>query len=228
MALSPAEIVHEGYNFRSIVDAIERIILLYQPTVSKPYDANYRGIVEALIDLGDILAGRVGYPQAAISSNVGSTPPGWNSATGTYTTGKPGDGSFWFDTRQGRLFVAEKGEWFQTNGAEAFVHIGNEPPARQMPGCLWFDTRQGKTFVYLDAVSSGGEAGWYQANGGGAGGGTSALALGNLINVDDDPLAVVPGKDQNGVLMRDGRRVLTDSNAYVVVDHIDLGTYGGP
>lgn len=222
MTITPASIVSEGYNIRSIVDAIERIILLYRSTVPRQYDANYRGIVDALIDLGNILGGVVGAPAAPISSTVATMPPGWSSSTQSYTGGVPADGSFWFDTRQGRLFVSEGGEWYQTNGAEAFVHIGNDAPSHAVPGALWFDTRQGKTFVYLDAVATGGNAGWYQANGGGDGGSNT---LGSLGNVTDTPLTVVPGANQAAVLVRDDRHLLSDPNAYVATDHIDLGTY---
>lgn len=226
MTITPASIVSRGYNFRSIVDAIERIILLYQPTVPRLYGSNYRGIVEALIDLGDILSGVVGSPSAPISSNVGPTPPGWNSATSSYSSsGKPADGSFWYDTRQGRLFVSEQGEWFQTNGAESFVHIGVTPPPRAVPGALWFDCRQGITFVYLDAVSTTGEAGWYQANGGGGGG---ASLLGDLTNVTDTPVAAIDAKDQAALLVRDSSAALTDATAYRATDHLDLGSYGTP
>lgn len=226
MTITPASIVAEGYNFRSIVDAIERIILLYQPTVPRLYDSNYRGIVEALIDLGDILSGVVGSPSAPVSSSVGIVPPGWNSATNTYTNGvKPADGSFWFDCRQGRLFVAEGGEWYQTNGAESFVHIGITPPSRPVPGALFFDCRQGKTFVYVDGVSAAGEAGWYQANGGGDGG---ASLLGDLQNVSDSPLSRVAADDQAALLVRDGSLPLTDAAAYKATDHLDLGIYGTP
>lgn len=222
MTITPGSIVSEGYNFRSIVDAIERIILLYRPTVPRQYDANYRGIVDALLDLGDILGGIVGAPSAPITSSVGQYPPGWVSSTQSYSKGPPADGALFFDIRQGRLFVAEGGEWYQTNGAEAFVHVGFDAPPRQVNGQLWFDLRQGKLFCYVDAVASGGAAGWYQTNGGGDGG---ALKLGELSNVDDSATAVVPAVDETGLIVRDNRRALTDANAYVSVDHLDLGVY---
>lgn len=222
MTITPASIVSEGYNFRSIVDAIERIILFYRSTVPRTYDANFRGIVDALLDLGDILGGVSGRPAAPISSTVATMPPGWSSSTQSYAGGKPADGSFWFDTRQGRLFVSEGGEWYQTNGAEAFVHIGNDAPSHAVPGALWFDTRQGKTFVFLDAVATGGNEGWYQANGGGD---SSSNTLGNLGNVTDTPLSVVPAVNQAALIVRDDRRALSDANAYVATDHLDLGVY---
>ena len=32
----------------------------------------------------------------------------------------PVDGTLWFDTRQGRLFISFENEWYQTNGADGF------------------------------------------------------------------------------------------------------------
>lgn len=224
MTITPASIVSEGYNFRSIVDAIERIILLYRPTVPHLYEANYRGVVEALLDLGNILSGIVGSPLQPQSSSVGPVPPGWNTATQSYGSGQtPSDGSYWFDTRQGRLMVAVGGQWYQTNGSESFVHVGSDPPPRQANGLLWFDTRQGKLFTYCDGVAATGEAGWYQTNGSP---GKPDLALNELNNVDDSAIVAVPAAQQTSLLMRNGAKVITDPDAYVPVDHLDLGAYG--
>lgn len=79
------------------------------------------------------------------------------------------DGSLWFDTNEGRLFVYASGasvsdpDWYQTN-AEALAYKSEEPPsgagynAPPRDGSLWFNTLIGNLFVY-DAVSSG----WYEA-----------------------------------------------------------------
>jgi len=79
-----------------------------------------------------------------------------------------GNGSLWFDTNEGRLFVYASGNgitdpsWYQTN-AEAIVNKGDVPPsgigtnAPQRDGSLWFNTLVGNLFVY-DATTSG----WYE------------------------------------------------------------------
>lgn len=224
MALSFAEVTQSGYGYSSILKAIERLILMRSPVLPNQYQANFEGITRALWDLGTVLSGVVPPPATSV---IGSQPPGWNNATGSYNPGMaPGDGSFWFDTRQGRLFISERGEWHQTNGAEAFVHIGPNEPARKVSGAVWFDTRQGVTFVYIDEVASANEAGWYQLNGGGAGGAAGNKALGELSNVTDDPIVSdIPAENQMGVLVRDDRSNLVARGAYRVTNHLNLGTY---
>jgi len=220
--LTFGEVTSNGYGYISILRAIERLILMRSPTLPNQYQANFEGITRALWDLGTVLSGVVPPPATSV---IGPQPPGWNSATGDYQAGMtPGDGSFWFDTRQGRLLVAKGGEWHQTNGAESFVHLGPTPPQREAPGAVWFDTRQGVTFVYCDQVTTAGEAGWYQMNGGDGGGG--AKRLGELLNVTDDPVASdVPANQQLGVLIRDGRSNLSNPGAYRVSSKVDLGAY---
>lgn len=80
-----------------------------------------------------------------------------------------GNGSLWFDTNEGRLFVYASGTgvsdpaWYQTN-AEALAYKSETPPsgagsnAPPRDGSLWFNNLMGSLFVY-DATSSG----WYEA-----------------------------------------------------------------
>ena len=220
--LSYADVHASGFGYSSILRAIERLILMRSATLPNHYDANFEGITKALWDLGTVLSGTIPPPA---TSSIGSMPPGWNAATGSYQAGAtPGDGSFWYDTRQGRLMVAEGGEWYQTNGAESFVHLGPSAP-RETPGAVWFDTRQGSTFVYIDAVTAAGEAGWYQIGGGGSGGG-GAKALGELTNVTDGPVVSdIPADQLGGVLVRDERSRLTDKTGFRLTDRLDLGRY---
>lgn len=89
----------------------------------------------------------------------GAPTPGYNN------------GSLWYDTNEGRLFVYASGNgisspsWYQTS-AEPIVLKSEEPPsgaglnAPPRDGLLWFNNLLGSLFVY-DALSSG----WYQANG---------------------------------------------------------------
>lgn len=227
MPLSFGEVTKTGYGYTSILKAIERLILMRTPTLPNQYEANFEGITRALWDLGTVLQGATPPGSGATPPGggvIGSKPPNWDSATGGYTPGgAPTDGSFWFDERQGRLFIAKDGEWFQTNGGEAFVHIGPTPPDREIPGCVWMDTRQGVTFVYIDTVSAAGEPGWYQMNGGGSSG---LDLLGDLKNVSDDPItSSIPATAQAGVLMRNGAARLDAADAYKVSSKLDLGAY---
>jgi len=102
--------------------------------------------------------------QVAISGQAASITASGNPAPG-YT-----NGSLWFDTNEGRLFVYASGNgttspaWYQTN-AEAFALKGEVPPsgtgnnAPPRDGLLWFNNLLGSLFVY-DATTSG----WYQTN----------------------------------------------------------------
>ena len=79
-----------------------------------------------------------------------------------------GNGSLWFDTTEGRLFVYASGNgteypaWYQTN-AEAFAVKGEVPPSGAglnsppRDGQLWFNNLLGSLFIY-DATTSG----WYE------------------------------------------------------------------
>lgn len=163
MTLTFGDVTREGYGYSSILRAIERLILMRSSTLPNHYEANFEGITRALWDLGTVLEGAV-LPPA--TSSTGTVPPGWDTAAGDYSPGAaPSDGSFWFDERQGRLFIAAGGEWHQTNGGDCFAHVGTIPP-RETPGALWFDTRQGVGLVYVDSVQGSGRPGWYQFSGG--------------------------------------------------------------
>jgi hypothetical protein len=72
------------------------------------------------------------------------------------------EGTLWYDTNQGRLFVYASGDWYQTNadafaikGAYAPSGTGLNSPTRD--GLLWYNTQIGTLFIY-DAVTSG----WYE------------------------------------------------------------------
>jgi hypothetical protein len=73
------------------------------------------------------------------------------------------EGTLWYDTNQGRLFVYASGDWLQTN-ADAFAIKGAYAPsgtglnAPTRDGLLWYNTQIGTLFIY-DAVTSG----WYEA-----------------------------------------------------------------
>ena len=158
-----AYITENGYNFTSIIRALKVILLTINPggTLTKSYPPNFQGITEALADVADMLQGHLArtitWPPSSGAPAPGSGP---NQAA---------DGSLWFDARQGRLFVKEGGQWYQTNGAESMVHVGPTPPQDPISGHWlermgqqWFCTTDARTFIYIDEPFAQGEPGWYQ------------------------------------------------------------------
>lgn len=153
--------------------------------VPKYYQSNWGGLIAAIRDLGLTLGSGGGSSSSSVV--IGVTPPAYGVGTpagpggvppavsGGWQAGatKPKDGTLWFDERQGRLMVwagGTSGQFYQTNGAESLVHVGDDPPKDangnllERTGQLWFDTRQGRTFVFIKRSSLDKE--WYQLNGG--------------------------------------------------------------
>lgn len=106
----------------------------------------------------------------AIISGTDTQGGGGGASVTVSGTPQPGysNGSLWFDTNEGRLFVYASGgavsnpAWYQTN-AEAIALKGEVPPsgtglnAPPRDGSIWFNSLMGSLFVY-DAVTSG----WYE------------------------------------------------------------------
>jgi hypothetical protein len=106
----------------------------------------------------------------AIISGTDTQGGGGGASVTVSGTPQPGysNGSLWFDTNEGRLFVYASGgavsdpAWYQTN-AEAIALKGEAPPsgtglnAPPRDGSIWFNSLMGSLFVY-DAVTSG----WYE------------------------------------------------------------------
>ena len=60
------------------------------------------------------------------------------------------DGTLWFDTRQGRLFIAIDGNYWQTNGADGLAHVSDTVPTNPpVIGSTWFDTENEVLYVYV-------------------------------------------------------------------------------
>lgn len=103
----------------------------------------------------------------------GTNTQGGGGGASVTVSGEPeagySNGSLWFDTNEGRLFVYASGgavsepAWYVTN-TEAIVNKGEAPPsgnglnAPPRDGSVWFNTLMGSLFVY-DVASSG----WYEA-----------------------------------------------------------------
>lgn len=106
----------------------------------------------------------------AIISGTDTQGGGGGASVTVSGTPQPGysNGSLWFDTNEGRLFVYASGgavsdpAWYQTN-AEAIAIKGEAPPsgtglnAPPRDGSIWFNSLMGSLFVY-DAATSG----WYE------------------------------------------------------------------
>lgn len=226
--ISFADVTQTGFGFQAIVRACERLILMLTPTLPRDYQWNYRGIVEALWDLGTLLGGRLG------SGTSGIYPPGTivDASGNIVLANTVVDNSLWFDERQGRLFIAIDGQWWQTNGAESLVHIGAQPPMDpntsqpiERPGKLWLCVLDGRLYLYVADPDAQGTPGWYEVAGGGGGAQqASPLALNDLIDVDVKMKKVL-APDEFGLLVRDTSKPDNDAAAYVITDDLDYGEY---
>jgi len=115
----------------------------------KSYPNNFAGIIAAIEDLEQFLT-EGNLPE------VGAPPPGWEiivnpdgSIDGEWQK-EPPDGTLWFDTRQGRMFIAIDGEFVQTNGADGISHVGPAPPVNPpVVGQHWLDTTNNLFYVYI-------------------------------------------------------------------------------
>ena len=115
----------------------------------KAYPNNFAGIIAAIEDLQEFLTeGQL--------PDVGAPPDGWEiiinpdgSIDGSWQK-PPKDGQLWFDTRQGRLFIAIDKEWVQTNGADGVAHVGLNPPTNPpVIGQSWLEPESGLFYIYV-------------------------------------------------------------------------------
>ena len=148
-------------SYGGIVSALQDIQAARGDTV-KAYPNNFAGIIAAIEDLQE-------YTTEGTLPDVGAPPPGWeiivnpDGSIGGDWQKPPPDGSLWFDTRQGRLFIAINDEYIQTNGGDGLAHVGPNPPVNPpVIGSQWLDTDTGLYYVYIgegqwQAVVSDGE-----------------------------------------------------------------------
>jgi hypothetical protein len=137
-----------AHSYGGIVSALQDLQAAQGSDV-KTYPNNFAGIIAAIEDLMKFLV-------AGELPDVGAPPPGWEiivkpdgSVDGDWQV-KPQDGKLWFDTRQGRLFIAINGEYVQTNGADGISHVGpNAPTTGAVIGQHWLDTDTGLFYVYI-------------------------------------------------------------------------------
>ena len=142
----PGEYWKDGLRYREsfggIIAEIQDQIVAKSGTTAKTYPQNYAGIIAALNDLGALIT------EGNLPS-VGTYPLNWDVA-GQDWQGPPVDGTLWFDTRQGRLFIAIDGEYYQANGADGIASVGPEVPTNPpVIGSTWFDTYYDILYVYV-------------------------------------------------------------------------------
>ena len=136
-----------AHSYGGIIGALQDEIVT-AGTIPKSYPHNFAGIIAAIQDLEQ--AGQ------QIPVHPGPIPPGTDIDINTgdlIVVVPPTDGMLWFDTRQGRLFVALDQEWWQTNGADGLAYIRdyttNPPPIDDvLPGQFWFDPVAQTLFVF--------------------------------------------------------------------------------
>ena len=116
---------------------------------NKAYPHNFAGIIAALSDLT--------FAQKQIPVKPGVQPPGGNvvgpDADGNYEWVwgvRPDDGELWYDTNQGRLFVAMDGDYYQTNGADGLAQVTStsNPPGGPVVGQFWWDSSTRSLYIF--------------------------------------------------------------------------------
>jgi len=137
-----------GHSYGGIVTALQEAIA-DDGITPKAYPHNFAGIIAAIQDLES--AQDAGPPVV-----IDPIPPGSivDPITGDLNVIiKPADGLLWFDSRQGRLFVAADNEWWQTNGADGLAYIrglDNPPLDSVLPGQFWYEPESNDLYVYSE------------------------------------------------------------------------------
>ena len=130
-------------SFEGIVDAFN-VLRTSNGEQTTNYPSSYQGIIRAILDLKK-------WGQAG----GGTNPPGWvpsydedgNLVGGGYNP-QPQNGSLWFDTRQGRLFIWEDDGWYQTNGGDGLPAAQDNPPDTEVLGSLWYNTTNNSLYIW--------------------------------------------------------------------------------
>ena len=116
---------------------------------TKAYPHNFAGIISALSDLT--------FSQKQVPVNPGVKPPNGNvvgpDADGNYDWVwgvVPTDGELWYDTNQGRLFIAIDGDFYQTNGADGLAQVtsASTPPGGPVVGQFWWDSSERALYIF--------------------------------------------------------------------------------
>lgn len=120
-----------------------------QGGVNKAYPHNFAGIIAAIENLT--------FTQKEVPVTPDQKPPGGDvlgpDAEGDYEWiwgTQPRDGELWFDTRQGRMFVAIDGEYYQTNGADGLAQVttDGQMPLDPVVGQFWWDSPGQSLYIF--------------------------------------------------------------------------------
>ena len=137
----------EKDSYAGIVAALNAVAL-YNGKSIEAYEPNFHGIIEAILNLGQLG-----------DASLGEYPPFWEIETdgdgniiGGDFTRPPVNGDLWFDTRQGRLMVYVDDAYYQTNGADVLTTVSNNQPEAEVVGALWYNPSTGSLFVYDGTV----------------------------------------------------------------------------
>mgnify|MGYP002701097425 CR=1 FL=1 len=119
-----------------------------QGGTNKAYHNNVAGIIAAIEDLV--------FTQEKVPVTPADKPNGGN--VGTDAEGnpqwdvavQPRDGELWFDTRQGRLFIAIENEYYQTNGADGLATVTSTTvePTSPVIGSFWWDITTSSLYIF--------------------------------------------------------------------------------
>ena len=124
-------------NTYGVIEALKDAQARAGDSEVRGYPPNTWGVIKAIEDL-------------AVNGNViiDDKPPGWapgepggiDEEEGKYPTAEPNNGTLWYDTRQGRLYVWSDTDWYQTNGADGYPVVSDTAPANPVMGQLWVDS----------------------------------------------------------------------------------------
>lgn len=138
--------------------------------VNVNYDEVYQNVISGqFLDEGSVT---ITYSGDFVIISGAEATGGGGGGSSVVVSGSPGtdygNGSLWFDSNQGRLFVYASGgsvstpDWYQTNSEAIALKsetapsgTGENAPPRD--GSIWFSTLTGSLFVY-DVTTSG----WYE------------------------------------------------------------------
>jgi len=138
------------YDFGSIVRALQAQQAAAGQTI-KEYPYNFQGITEAIRD-------QTTFQNQNPGSDIGPSPSMGDVTIDengdpvfTYSA-NPLDGDLWFDTRQGRMFIAFENDWYQTNGGDGLVIVtasATPPAATNLAiGQQWFNSTDGILYIF--------------------------------------------------------------------------------
>ena len=137
----------DQHSYGGIVSALQDAIAK-EGVQPRNYPHNFAGIIAAIQDLEE-------GQQAEPPVGIGPIPPGSiiKPDGDINIIVPPREGDLWFDERQGRLFVYNDNDWWQTNGADGLAYIRNldNPPLESvLPGQFWYEPESNDLYVYSE------------------------------------------------------------------------------